>query len=326
MTCVVVGAAVRARDRRRERVHDDVAPGCAPIVGDEGVDLGGPVQARAASVRHRSLREDHPPARCHVRVVGIEVVLGARQACLGPRLAGVVGLGEPRVATLRTVPAGVHVATVVADRQHRLVVPADLAVGRDGVGPSLAVVRGSDEHDVVSVHVQGVDGTRVGRDLDDRVELPRSLARAQRPLLAPGRAAVLGDRQRHPRASGSCRRTVWPRTGSRPRRRTARSGRRRSRAPNRRPLAFNTYSPDQPGAGSERQGAGLDAERAVPPAPARPASRRSCVSSACSAASAEPPWPSSPAGSVVPARPAPWWPVPLEGVAVRSAMSSRRRR
>ncbi|GIU97626.1 MAG: hypothetical protein KatS3mg013_1429 [Actinomycetota bacterium] len=89
-------------------------------------------------------------------------------------------------------------AAVRARGQDRLVVPRDLPVGLDRRAPGLPAVGRALEHDVVPVHVQGVDVAGRGDDLDDRVELPRSLARTQRSHRPEGSPSVGRDREGDP--------------------------------------------------------------------------------------------------------------------------------
>ena len=110
-----------------------------------------------------------------------------------------------RVAARGTVPRDEDVLPVVAHGHRRLVVPGDLPLGRDRLGPRPAVVVRSREVDVPAVHPDRVHRARVTGDLEDRVGLPGgAFAPAYRPGLAPGLPAVLRAFE-HDRGVGAVR-------------------------------------------------------------------------------------------------------------------------
>ena len=197
-------------------------------------------------------------------------------------------LGRPRVAAGRPVERHVDVLAVIAHREHRLVVPADVAPRRNGRRPRLAVVGRLREQDVEAVHVERVDVAVRRDDLDDRVELAGALAGTERLALRPGQPVVGADLERDPRrraVAGTRLRSAV--AGDERRRRTKPSGRWRSPAPSRPTSVSNGNSPAQPVA------AGAAAGRTWPDLPWRRASSnaslRSSVFSCCSAASSAPP-------------------------------------
>ena len=191
--------AFRALQPDREGVDQHALPCGALVAGNDRVHPRRAGEPDVVGVGHRALRERHSPARGDVAAERVEVLIGLQEPCLGPRPAAVVGLRDPWVAALRAVEGDVHVATVIARDQDRLVVPADVAVGLDRRRPCLAVVGRADEDHVVAVHERCVDVAVVGNDFDLRVELAAALAGAQGHLRTPGRTAVLRDRERHPR-------------------------------------------------------------------------------------------------------------------------------
>ena len=153
----------------------------------------------ATAVEDRCLGEVDRPVRRHVRVEVEVVTTRVDELGLGPRGAGIVRLGHPWVTARRPVERDVHVDAVVAHGNRRLVVPRHVAVDRDRRRPRRPVVRRLGEHDVVAVHVRGVDRARVRDDLDDRVELARPLAGTERLRRAPRRPAVGADPERDER-------------------------------------------------------------------------------------------------------------------------------
>ena len=178
-------------------VEDPVIPGCPAVARDEHVVLDDTLgRAARPTVGDLALGEDDRPVMQNVAVESEEVALGVDKLLLCPGRPPVVGLSDPGIAAGRSVPRDVDVSAVVARREHRLVVPRDIAVGLDRRRPRPAVVRRAREHHVEAIEVGGINGAGVRDDLDDRIELPGSLARAKRPLRPPCLPAIRRDVER----------------------------------------------------------------------------------------------------------------------------------